>query len=213
MTDTDSTQSGPLKPVPDMWKDNPDVYRAPDGRLMSHRHGEMMEGQTFRDKKEANRTRNTPRRPPRPMSPAQMVYAYSLKCHEALARLRAGCRERGHKPPTPNKVQRGWGGKARSKLRKQIHAEVAVKAREFVSRLKELGLFNETGNLKEDALAEQALVAAAELALDKETVANKDRMTAINTILTYTKVKPESKSKVTVQTAEDYLNSLLEPGE
>lgn len=82
-----------------------------------------------------------------------------------------------------------------------------------MSKLKELGLFNETGNLKEDALAEQALQAAAEIMLDKETVANKDRMSAINTILNFTKIKPESKSKVTVQTAEDYLTSLLEPGE
>lgn len=82
-----------------------------------------------------------------------------------------------------------------------------------MSKLKELGLINETGNLKEDALAEQALIAAAELALDKDTVANKERLAAINTILNFTKVKPESKSKVTVQTAEDFLNSLLEPGE
>lgn len=105
---------------------------------------------------------------------------------------------RGSRVGTPDGVRK------RDMIKLERKAE--RKARKFIQMLKDEGEFivptTETG------MAEATLKEAFKLAIlpgDK-----KIKLQAINTVLNFTKAKPESKSKVTIDTAEDWLKAAQE---
>ena len=78
---------------------------------------------------------------------------------------------------------------------------------EVVQVRTEDGVENVTVPGTEDGMAKAALTQAFVLAVGP--VDKKIQIQAINTVLNFTKAKPESKSKLTLNKAEDFLNDIL----
>lgn len=90
----------------------------------------------------------------------------------------------------------------------KLWAEAEIKANEMIDEMKASGDLPEIvvpGS--DDEKAEQALKEAYKIALGPMTHQG-TKLTAIRTILEWTKSKPESKSKVTINKAEDWLNEV-----
>ena len=114
---------------------------------------------------------------------------YRAKMLDVLAK------NKGNRVGTPDGVRK------RDMIKLERKAE--RKARKFIQMLKDEGEF--IVPTSDTAMAEAALKEAFKLAIlpgDK-----KIKLAAMNTVLQYTKAKPESKSKVTLETAEDWLKA------
>lgn len=95
----------------------------------------------------------------------------------------------------------------RRRTAKRLWAKAEAAADRYIQMLKDEGDLPQIPNT-EEAMAEAALKEAFKLA----TVSgdSKIKIAAIRTVLDFTKSKPESKSKVTVETAEDWLKAAQE---
>jgi hypothetical protein len=94
----------------------------------------------------------------------------------------------------------------RRRTAKRLWAKAEQAADRFIKMLEDEGdLPQITVPDSDDGMAKEALKEAFKLAIVPGDL--KIKMAAIRTVLDFTKSKPESKSKVTVQTAEDWLKA------
>lgn len=116
---------------------------------------------------------------------------------EAGARARAerrGCRQTG--------IPDGWRAKDWQKLRKQKEPEIHQITETLMAEYVDLD------NITDESAAKIALKAAVEIIVMPNNISEKNK--AIKTVLDFTKQKPASKAEVTLNTAEDFLNAIIE---
>lgn len=69
-------------------------------------------------------------------------------------------------------------------------------------------IMESNGQLPDDAMAKAAIGAAFDMI--GEPLSARDRLSAIRTVLEFTKTKPASKTDVTIKSAEDFLDEIAE---
>lgn len=104
----------------------------------------------------------------------------------------------------PNYTRAGVPDGMRKRTAKRLWAKAGQAADRFIQMLKDEGDLPQVPST-EEGMAEAALKEAFKLAIVPGD--QKIKLAAIRTVLDFTKSKPESKSKVTIDTAEDWLKA------
>jgi hypothetical protein len=123
---------------------------------------------------------------------------------EKMKKVHAAIAER--RKTDPNCTRAGVPDGMRRRTAKRMWAKAEEAADRFIQMLKDEGdLPQVTVPGTDEGMAEAALKEAFKLAVVPGD--QKVRLAAIRTVLDFTKSKPESKSKVTIDTAEDWLKA------
>ena len=96
----------------------------------------------------------------------------------------------------PIGIPTGWSRSQYAVVLDQAHKE----ARKIMQMMENEGI------TPDDKMSKTAIEAA--FGMIKEPLSARDRLAAINTVLTYTKTKPATKTDMTVRTAEDFLDDV-----
>jgi hypothetical protein len=123
---------------------------------------------------------------------------------EKMAKVHADIAER--RKADPNYTRAGVPDGMRKRTAKRLWAKAEEAADRYIQMLKDEGDLPEVSVPgTEEGMAEAALKEAFKLAIVPGD--QKIKLAAIRTVLDFTKSKPESKSKVTIDTAEDWLKA------
>lgn len=107
-------------------------------------------------------------------------------------------------------VPDGWSGRREELL--QVRAKARIEAKQIVKYMVEKNIIGQP----EDPRAEEALEAVIEIVRAKDDEGRqyaypvRDRISAANTVLTFTKQRPAQKTDLSVRKAEDFLNAIAD---